>query len=221
LNLDTTSSSKFQLILKGIHSLIETDGLSPGNRIPSERELSERLQAGRSSIREVLRALELLGLITTKRGEGTFLQPYNSHHLVDLLVRYIIRDLKTGYDLLEIRKLLEVGAVPLMIQRVAETGISELEKLAERMKELVRQGINPAEEVELFHALMVKMADNYLLTRIWYTVVQFAETVHSPLIVEKVLPHYFQIIRGLKNQELNQIKANLEMILQQLKPNLD
>ena len=44
--------------------------------LPSERELSSRLNVGRSSVREALRALELVGLIETRRGEGTFIRNF-------------------------------------------------------------------------------------------------------------------------------------------------
>ena len=52
---------------------MEEDGLVAGDRLPSERELSSRLNVGRSSVREALRALELVGLIETRGGEGTFI----------------------------------------------------------------------------------------------------------------------------------------------------
>ncbi|MBR8646160.1 FadR family transcriptional regulator [[Brevibacterium] frigoritolerans] len=56
--------------------MIEADSLLPGDKIPSERELSDRFNVGRSSVREALRALELLGLIETRRGEGTFIRGF-------------------------------------------------------------------------------------------------------------------------------------------------
>ncbi|UZW67941.1 GntR family transcriptional regulator [Priestia flexa] len=48
-------------ILKQIRQLMQSNQLQTGDKIPSERELAERLNAGRSSVREALRALELLG----------------------------------------------------------------------------------------------------------------------------------------------------------------
>ncbi|HBI03599.1 MAG TPA: transcriptional regulator, partial [Paenibacillaceae bacterium] len=75
----------YQEILLEINNLIKEDGLKPGDRLPSERELAERLRVGRSSVREALRALELLGLITTRRGEGTFIQSYRQNKLIDII----------------------------------------------------------------------------------------------------------------------------------------
>ena len=70
LNKSTPSTKLYQEIVEKLRQMIESDGLVSGDKIPSERELSERLNVGRSSIREALRALELLGLIETRRGEG-------------------------------------------------------------------------------------------------------------------------------------------------------
>jgi GntR family transcriptional regulator, transcriptional repressor for pyruvate dehydrogenase complex len=171
-------SGKFHEIFVGIQNLIESDGLRPGDKLPSERELSERLGAGRSSIREVLRSLELLGLISTKRGEGTYLEPYHAHHLVDLLAGFILRDSKSREDLLEMRKLLETGAVRFAIRKAAADAVRELR---EKLVALERTDLNGDFSVQAmrdFHALIVRMADNYLLTRIWYPVVHFGDTIH-------------------------------------------
>ena len=76
-------------------------GLLPGDKIPSERELSERLDVGRSSVREALRALELLGLIETRRGEGTFIKDFQEHRLVELLGTFFLQNEKVNEDLAE------------------------------------------------------------------------------------------------------------------------
>ena len=59
-----------------------------GDRLPSERELSSRLNVGRSSVREALRALELVGLIETRRGEGTFIRNFYDNGLVQLIAPF-------------------------------------------------------------------------------------------------------------------------------------
>jgi len=53
----------YQDVLLEIRKFIESNQLESGDKLPSERELSERLGRGRSSVREALRAMELLGLI--------------------------------------------------------------------------------------------------------------------------------------------------------------
>ena len=70
----STNRKVYEGILMQLNEIIAEENLRPGDKLPSERELSERLSVGRSSVREALRALELLGLIETRRGEGTFLK---------------------------------------------------------------------------------------------------------------------------------------------------
>lgn len=55
-----------------LRQLIKIEKIQAGEKLPSERVLSERLGVGRSSVREALRSLELLGLIETRHGEGRF-----------------------------------------------------------------------------------------------------------------------------------------------------
>ncbi|MDY0405348.1 GntR family transcriptional regulator [Virgibacillus sp. 179-BFC.A HS] len=82
----------YQAVLKEIRTYIEEHHLQPGDKLPSERELAEKLDAGRSSIREALRAMELLGLIETRRGEGTFLTTYQPYQSVELLSSFILKN---------------------------------------------------------------------------------------------------------------------------------
>ncbi|TCS96753.1 FadR/GntR family transcriptional regulator [Hazenella coriacea] len=207
MTVTEASASKFQFLLRKINRLIEEDGLRPGDKIPSERELSERLQAGRSSIREVLRSLELLGIITTRRGEGTFLQPHHKNHLVDLLAGYILRDIKSRQDLLEMRELLEVGSIQLAVQRREEEELMELKKLLDEMKQMVIKGIQPNKALQEFHALLIKMANNYLLTRIWYPIVHYVKTIETEgyenivKISEDTIRLYEQLVEAVSNQE--------------------
>ena len=59
------NKKRFLHIVQQLRELIEKENIQPGDKLPSERVLTERLQVGRSSVREALRSLELLGLIET------------------------------------------------------------------------------------------------------------------------------------------------------------
>ena len=217
--MDTMSgSSKFEAIFKGIHKLIEEDGLKPGDRLPSERELSERLNAGRSSVREVLRSLELLGLISTRRGEGTFLEPVYAHQFVDLLAGFILKNEKDKADVLEMRMILEIGAIRLIQKnQVTEDQIAYLEYLIEKMKRLVYEHQNPKKVMIEFHAFLIRLTDNYLLTRVWHPVVCFEKAITKEMnwkenIYKKMIEYYEEIVTALKENREWSIISSLERL---------
>ena len=85
----STKQKVYQEVIRELQRYIEVNNLNAGDRLPSERELAEKLNAGRSSVREALRALELIGLIETRHGEGTFLRAYRSYQTVELLSSFI------------------------------------------------------------------------------------------------------------------------------------
>lgn len=112
---ERTSSTKIYLdVVESLRSMIEADNLLPGDKIPSERELSDRLNVGRSSVREALRALELLGLIETRRGEGTFIRDFQEHKLVELLGTFFLQDKKVQEDLAETKRLIEIDCLKIV-----------------------------------------------------------------------------------------------------------
>ncbi|MBY0146594.1 FadR family transcriptional regulator [Neobacillus niacini] len=137
--------------------MISADDLKSGDKIPSERELSERLNVGRSSVREALRALELLGLIETRRGEGTFIRDFRGNQLVQLLGTFILQDEKAKLDVIETKNLIEMDFLRLVLDRADEKELLKLKSLVEA---------DQLNDDQFFNQL-VEMADNYLFSRIW------------------------------------------------------
>ncbi|MFA1821280.1 FadR/GntR family transcriptional regulator [Virgibacillus oceani] len=163
----------YQGVLLEIRKFIESNQLEPGDKLPSERELSEKLKRGRSSVREALRAMELLGLIETKHGEGTFLRTYRPYKSVELLALFILQDHNTREDLLLVKQLLEKEAAKLAFPHLDGQDMRELNKISNHtMTETMEK------HREFFH-LLVKRTDNQLLVKIWQLLDEFSRTIHS------------------------------------------
>lgn len=160
-------------VIKQINEIIYADHLKEGDRLPSERELSDRLDVGRSSVREALRALELLDFIETRRGEGTFIKPVNSYRLVDILLSFLLKDEKAVNDLSETRKIVEIEALKLACERMTDEAIEQLSMYITRAKEEWLHGEWPVEEDYLFHKTIVEGCQNRLLFNIWISLVQY------------------------------------------------
>ena len=152
-----TNTKVYLEIVKQLRAMISADDLKSGDKIPSERELSERLNVGRSSVREALRALELLGLIETRRGEGTFIRDFRGNQLVQLLGTFILQDEKAKLDVIETKNLIEMDFLRLALTRADEKQLLKLKSLVEA---------DQLNDDQFFYQL-VEMTDNYLFSRIW------------------------------------------------------
>ncbi|KKI91731.1 hypothetical protein WQ54_12910 [Bacillus sp. SA1-12] len=157
MSLTTEQSKVYIGILRHIRAYIAENQLSYGDKIPSEREFADRLKVGRSSVREALRALELLGMIETRRGEGTFLKDFREHHLIELLGTFILEDSKVVDDIIEMNSLLENNALNLLLQNNCE---KELLLLIEKLTN------HTMTRYEVMKELM-QLSNNHLLYRIW------------------------------------------------------
>lgn len=96
-----------ETILEEIDKIIEDQNIGIGEKIPSERYLKERLNVSRQSVREALRALELIGVIYVKRGEGTYLANIDNHQLYKLIAKYLIHTEKQYEELNELMHMID------------------------------------------------------------------------------------------------------------------
>ncbi|MBT2666247.1 MULTISPECIES: FadR/GntR family transcriptional regulator [Bacillaceae] len=162
-----TSSSKIYLdVVESLRTMIEADSLLPGDKIPSERELSDRFNVGRSSVREALRALELLGLIETRRGEGTFIRDFQEHKLVELLGTFFLQDKKVQEDLSETKRLIEIDCLRIVAFFATAEDIKRL---------MVWVKADEFHDDDFFLRIAI-LNRNRLLERIWRIVNSYART---------------------------------------------
>ncbi|MEK3798148.1 GntR family transcriptional regulator [Peribacillus sp. FSL H8-0477] len=192
------STSKIYLeVVEKLRNMIEIDGLNPGDKIPSERELSERLSVGRSSVREALRALELLGLIETRRGEGTFIKDFQEHKLVELLGTFFLQNTKVKKDLAETKQLLELDCIQIILLQASNESLDSFAKWAE-------QGTF---DDQSFFGKLLEMNPNKLLERIWSIVNTYAQAAQVEFI-QADLQAYIDLALALRQRQ----KAQTEQI---------
>lgn len=113
----------FLEIVKHLRELIKEENIKPGDKLPSERVLSERLNVGRSSVREALRSLELLGIIESRHGGGTFLASIQHHQLVEIVSSFILQDNKSVDDVHKTREMHEREAIRVITSSVELRGL--------------------------------------------------------------------------------------------------
>ncbi len=117
-----------------INEIIEGQ-LRPGDRLPTESELSEKYHIGRNSVREAIKQLQAFGILYIRRADGTFVsQNYNQKMLDPLLYSLILQDHDWRY-FVQLRSAMEIGVIYLAIDsdRREET-VGRLEELIHSME---------------------------------------------------------------------------------------
>jgi DNA-binding FadR family transcriptional regulator len=146
-----------------IKQLIVDRGLRPGDPLPSEAELAVEFGMSRLSLREGIKSLESMGVVTTRHGDGLFVAPFSFAPLVENLPygQYI-----GGGDLrhlLEVREALESAVMERVLAAVEPAQLEELERLAQGMGEAgTRTEI--AQLDQAFHTSLVAPLANPLIT---------------------------------------------------------
>ncbi|MFC0473271.1 FadR/GntR family transcriptional regulator [Halalkalibacter kiskunsagensis] len=193
-------------VIKQINQIINEDQLVSGDKLPSERELSDRLDVGRSSVREALRALELLDLIETRRGEGTYIKSFGSYRLVEIVLSFLLKDKNARQDLTETRRIIELEALKLACERITNESVRQLGQFIIRAKEEWSHGDLPVEEDYLFHKTIVESCQNRLLLNLWVSLVEYnkvaiARSLQREGRMPVSLSEHEEIFDALKNRD--------------------
>ena len=128
----TVSSNRMsEAIVDQIRTLIRSEQLKPGDRLPSERDLGERMGVSRVTVREALRVLEAGGLIEIRVGArgGAFVTAPTSSRIGSGLADLISLSPLTAAEVTEARQVVELGIIPLVVERATDDDIAELREM--------------------------------------------------------------------------------------------
>ena len=150
-------------IVQQITDLISREVLKPGQRLPSERELCKRFGVGRTSLREALRSLAVMGILDGRVGEGTFVSHSNNKYLAKTLQWSLLLDRKKVQDLIETRLMLESQTAFLAAQRADENNLREIEKTIQGMGAHLDEPEKYLEFDLQFHLAIARATQNSIL----------------------------------------------------------
>jgi len=146
-----------QLILRGI--------LRPGERLPSERELSERLGVSRPSLREAIAELQDRGLLATRAGAGIYVADVLGSAFSPALIRLFAAHEEAVFDYLAFRRDLEGVAAARAAEAGTETDLKIIDTLFQKM-EAAHSKRNPEAEADLdaqFHLAIIEASHNVIM----------------------------------------------------------
>lgn len=176
-----------------------------GDQIPSERELCEILDVGRSSVREATKSLVNMNVLETKVGVGIFVKRTEFNALVDTYVVSSLISSKVSLDLLEFRLMLEVQIVKKAAQVATKEDFKRMEIALEMQRDAIAN-LKPSLDSDLlFHRAIVISANNYVLLKVYDSISDLLVTVREQLLIndpkEESLNYHTEIFKAIKNHD--------------------
>jgi GntR family transcriptional repressor for pyruvate dehydrogenase complex len=164
------STRIYEEIVRQVKAMISEGKLKGGDRLPPERDLAEKFVVSRTSVREALRALESLGLVEIRAGEGTFVRQVSIESLVEPLALLMVSQREAIGELFEARRMLEPSLAALAATRATPDEIQEMERILEDQAKEIANGRTGLVQDAQFHAAIGAAAHNRAITRIAHAI---------------------------------------------------
>lgn len=159
----------YEQVIDQIKDMIVEGALKKGDKLPSERELVEHLQVSRTSIREALRALQIIGLIECKQGEGNYIRENFENSLFEPLSIMFMLQESSPEEIIEVRKIIEVETAAIAAQKITNEQLDNLDILITALKSCNNENDNVKIDKK-FHYEIAQASRNFLIVNILNTI---------------------------------------------------
>ena len=190
--------SVVQSVINCLTDAMRNKELKPGDQIPPEPELAASLGVARSSVREAIKILTYLGVLESKRSEGTFVCDGFKESMIDPMVYGIILNQDSFDNLMELREMVEAGIMRLAVGKYDESDDAALQALLDEMAQSLDGGEDAVEQFfqvdNRFHDAISLMGRNPLADKIGRVVRTLTYAVRYETVAA--------MIQGGRGQEL-------------------
>lgn len=210
----------YQVVVDQIKENFLNGAYKPGDKLPTERELASLFSVSRTSVREALRKLEIKGLIEIKQGSGIFIKSLDFLIPRDEITSPIINaEKKLIYEMLELRRVLEVECAYLASQRATSEDLERIREALEMMGRAendVEQGL----QADLsFHFNIVRASHNSIFLQLMESLGErMKDTIQvtrryrlaDPERMQDTVDEHKEIYLAIATGEANQAKLLME-----------
>jgi GntR family transcriptional repressor for pyruvate dehydrogenase complex len=198
-----------------IKAMIVSGELGPGEKLPPEKELSERLGLSRNSLREAVKSLEMIRVLDVRRGDGTYVTSLEPNLLLEAMSFVIdLHQDSSVIEIFEVRRVLEPHAAGIAAARISDEQLGVLEASLAAVDETTSVEDLVVHDLE-FHRLICEAAGNSYLSslldgmssstvraRIWRGITQAHSTART-------LSEHAAILEALRNHDPELTRAAL------------
>jgi GntR family transcriptional regulator, transcriptional repressor for pyruvate dehydrogenase complex len=155
----------YEQVIEQIKEMITSGKLKKGDRLPPERELVEQLQVSRTSIREAIRALQIIGLVECRQGGGNFIKESFENSLFEpLSIMFVLQNSKPE-EILELRKIVEVETAALAAEKINDKELKELKAIIDQLRASDDEELNATLDKK-FHYRIAHASGNFLVVSV-------------------------------------------------------
>lgn len=216
-------------ITRSLLDYLLTGDLVPGQKIPSERQLAEALSIGRSTVREAIKSLSLLGLLEQRIGDGTYLSKSSSDLLPQVIEWGLLLGEKRLDDLLEARYELEVLLAGWAAERRSDEQLARLQDLVKEMRAAGDDFDRYVAADTAFHLLLAEASGNSVFAGVLTNVRSMVQAWASRVIrtageTKTSLAMHEPIFRAVKKGDVaaarKAMKAHMDRATRRLRASL-
>jgi GntR family transcriptional regulator, transcriptional repressor for pyruvate dehydrogenase complex len=211
----------FQDVAQQIQRLILDGALKPGDKLPPERELAERLGVSRGSVRDAIRTLELVGLVVPRQGEGTVVADLSSEALAMPIASVLLRKRELIAELIDIRKMLEPALAARAAANASPEDVAHLEDILKRQRAKVLRGEPTVEEDTEFHYAIAVAARNGVVRKVLDVLMDLLRETRSRSLQtqgrpQRSLAGHRRVLEAIKRRDAEAAERAVKQHLQEI-----
>jgi GntR family transcriptional repressor for pyruvate dehydrogenase complex len=205
-------------VIKEIRRMIQNGELKIGQKLPDHTQFAKHLQVSRTTLREALHTLYLLGVIRQRSGSGTVLMGGIPARYEESFLQPQFEGSESVRELLEARKIMEIGAMELSAKNATEDEIDRMGAIIEEMRQTLEEGRTDdfiKKDLE-FHFEITKATHNRFLIKIFENLSSFTEQFMfagfrvAPGTMKPSLEQHGRIFKGLKKRDGKAARQEME-----------
>ena len=213
---------KSTYVAEQIIEAVNKGGYKVGDRLPPERKIAEEMGVSRVPVREALSALQIVGIVESVIGEGTYVRRSIESTLIRSKALSLLEENESPFEAYRARKILEVGIIDIVIDEITHEDLTKIDGVLKRMVEAVNKkdfdGYFKANRD--FHLEIAKATNNSLIKKIiaylldildqqlWKEVAQkhFSNYEH----IKEYLNRHFRILTAIKDKDKKRAVKEME-----------
>lgn len=200
----------YEEVADSLVAMLKNGDLKPGDKLDSVEQLARNFDVGRSAIREALSAMRAMGLVEMRQGEGTYIKQFDASRFSLPVAAALLMKREDVKELLEVRKILEVGAAGSAAEKHKEADLAPMVEALQSMEEAKGNG-ELGEQADLaFHLAVAHATHNQMLINLMNSVSEIMmETMretrrlwlHSENRTAELLKEHWLIFEAIKKRD--------------------